>query len=86
MGRLGSVTFSQSKAALDPALVSISGNIGVGIGGGVDSITKVDVMVLVPSVAVIVWLPPVLAGTSKVAEKVPLAVVIVVATVTGSLR
>jgi len=52
-------------------VVTTSGSSSIGIGGTSDSIIKVDVTVLVPSRVVTVWVPAMLGGAVKFAEKFP---------------
>ena len=52
-------------------VVAPSGSNSINIGGTSDSIIKVDVTMLVPSRVVTVWVPAMLGGVVKFAEKFP---------------
>ena len=83
-----SLTSSQSKCGVGSTSVSAGGDSGTGTdsggGGAFGSIVKVTTFVLMPSLAVMVWVPGMLGGASKLAEKSPLRSAVVVATTSSS--
>lgn len=82
---LESVTAFQVNATGCPGLELVTGVTNAGASGAVESMKKAKFSVVVPSLALIVWLPEGAAGTLNVAVKEPPASLLTRATVTGAL-